>query len=136
MKTCIKCNERKDKEEFHYNSKTRDNLTSSCKDCVKIYRKQNKDLIHGQTLKRKYGITHQDYLRMLDEQEGVCATCGLEESKNLHGRLYVDHNHETGKVRGLLCHQCNKALGNAQDDATILYNLYKYKLHHDEGDTG
>ncbi len=58
-------------------------------------------------LKVKYGINLADYERMLNSQNGVCAICG----KAPESRLVVDHNHETGKIRGLLCSHCNRGLG-------------------------
>lgn len=60
-------------------------------------------------LRKKYGISLEDYDAMHDEQRGVCAICGNEESQNRH--LSVDHDHETGRVRGLLCGSCNTKLG-------------------------
>ena len=60
-------------------------------------------------LKQTYGLTLEQYDEMLEQQGEVCAICG---EANLDGkRLYVDHNHETGKVRGLLCLKCNNRLG-------------------------
>ena len=60
-------------------------------------------------LKQTYGLTLEQYDEMLEQQDSVCAICG---ETNLDGkRLYVDHNHETGKVRGLLCLKCNNRLG-------------------------
>lgn len=61
------------------------------------------------TLKRKYGITLAEYDQMLEEQHGVCAICGGADPSGR--RLAVDHDHETGKVRGLLCTSCNTRLG-------------------------
>lgn len=58
-------------------------------------------------LKLRYGVTHVDYQRMLQEQGGVCAICGNPPGNR---KLAVDHCHETLKVRGLLCHTCNTAL--------------------------
>jgi hypothetical protein len=65
-------------------------------------------------LKRKYGITPEEYDARLAEQGGGCAVCGRppKAGKSLH----VDHDHETGYVRGLLCFSCNAALGHFQDD--------------------
>jgi hypothetical protein len=57
------------------------------------------------SLKRRYGITPEQYQKMLDRQGGICAICG-RPPKTL--RLSVDHDHRTGRVRGLLCYQCNK----------------------------
>lgn len=68
-----------------------------------------------------YGITPDDYRRMLREQKGLCAICGKSE-KNMH----IDHDHETGKVRGIICVSCNHMLGRAYDDIDILLNAVQY----------
>lgn len=73
-----------------------------------VYRNNNKDKKRNWEFKKRYGITLEDYNQMLDTQNGVCAICGKPPKKN---RLAVDHNHITGKVRGLLCATCNKVLG-------------------------
>jgi hypothetical protein len=72
----------------------------------------------------KYGITPEIYDSLLEEQGGVCATsgCGGEGNPWLH----VDHDHHTGLVRGLLCHSCNMALGNARDSIEVLEGLIAY----------
>lgn len=62
----------------------------------------------GEHYERKYGITEDDYQRMLSEQEGVCSLC--KRPPRTH-RLHVDHDHVTGRVRGLLCGGCNGLLG-------------------------
>lgn len=64
---------------------------------------------------------------MVERQGGGCAICHRGPSKGT-ARLYVDHDHDTDKVRGLLCQQCNSALGLLQDDPTIVYNAYTYLL--------
>lgn len=73
-----------------------------------------------------YGLTPADYDRMLAEQNGVCAICKQPEttvdprSKRPYVRLPVDHDHATGRVRGLLCHRCNRAIGLLKDDIDLL----------------
>ncbi|KKL57780.1 hypothetical protein LCGC14_2231970, partial [marine sediment metagenome] len=71
-------------------------------------------------LRYKYGITIEKYTEMLLEQKGVCAICGLPETRvSNNGNikvLSVDHCHETGKVRGLLCQRCNSGIGFLNDD--------------------
>ena len=69
--------------------------------------------------KLTYGITRADKDAMLAAQGGVCAICGTNDPK---GRWpwQVDHNHETGKVRGILCHHCNLTLGNAKENVRRL----------------
>lgn len=62
-------------------------------------------------LERKYGMTQADWDRQLSEQGGICAICRIPGRLGKHGKLAVDHCHETGKVRGLLCTSCNVSIG-------------------------
>ncbi len=75
-------------------------------------------------LKAKYGMSISEYDLLWEDQEGLCAICGQPETmKHQNGsvlRLSVDHSHKTGKVRGLLCRQCNLMIGHAQDKPDIL----------------
>jgi len=79
-------------------------------------------------LKAKYGITAEEYDQMLLKQENVCAICGLEAGggRGAESRLAVDHNHETGKVRGLLCNNCNNGLGRFKDNPELLRKAIDY----------
>lgn len=75
---------------------------------------------HSRHLKAKYNLTEDEYLRLLDAQGGVCAICGKAETVRrgaAEPRLSVDHDHETGRVRGLLCQSCNVICGMFRDDA-------------------
>ena len=77
------------------------------------------------TLQRKYGITLNQYYTMIDNQKGCCAICNQSEtSKNKS--LAVDHDHKTGKVRGLLCSRCNIGIGNFKDNSDYLINAIGY----------
>ncbi len=81
-------------------------------------------------LKRKYGITLDDYNGMLAEQEGKCKICG-KVGTGLGGQttrmpLVVDHNHTTGEVRGLLCNSCNTGLGMFKENTEALMNAISY----------
>jgi hypothetical protein len=80
--------------------------------------------LREQNLQRKYGIGIADYDKMLADQNGVCAICGEPPAvgKNLH----VDHDHATGKVRGLLCGRCNPAIGNMRDERSRLHKAAEY----------
>lgn len=71
---------------------------------------------------RKYGLSTGDYERMLAEQGGRCAVCRALPATVLN----VDHCHETGLVRGLLCGTCNRALGQASDNPQLLRKLADY----------
>lgn len=80
-------------------------------------------------LNRRYGITFADYNNMHKEQDGVCAICheeGFLMAKHHKLKLVVDHCHVTGVVRGLLCHNCNRALGLLKDDTHRLDRAKDY----------
>jgi hypothetical protein len=68
---------------------------------------------------KKYGLTIEDYDRMLVDQNGLCAICSTDKPGG-QGCFHVDHNHTTGKVRKLLCTTCNSMLGMVNDDPRIL----------------
>jgi hypothetical protein len=75
-------------------------------------------------LKRKYGMTIADYDRMFDAQGGVCAICG--EARPEERTLHVDHDHETGVIRGLLCFRCNNALGDFREEYALFQRAADY----------
>lgn len=83
---------------------------------------------HSATLQKTYGISTEEYDRILEAQDGKCAICGRKPTGKK--RLAVDHDHKTGAVRGLLCAgegRCNEGLlGGAHDDARMLWNAYVY----------
>jgi hypothetical protein len=85
-------------------------------------------------LKHEYGLTKEQYDEMLLAQKGVCAICKQEETwKYKSGRiasLSVDHCHTTGKIRGLLCRDCNQSLGKFKDDHNMLRAAYEYLSTH------
>ena len=78
---------------------------------------------HNYHLKKTYGITIQDYDKLLKAQGGKCAICRGGTSKNFFA---VDHNHKNGKVRGLLCARCNTALARFMDSTVNVGRAYKY----------
>ena len=80
---------------------------------------------------KKLNMTLDDYNDLVKRQNGLCAICGkIETVSNQFGPrpLCVDHCHKTGKVRGLLCSQCNHLLGNAKDNIGVLQNAITYLL--------
>jgi hypothetical protein len=80
-------------------------------------------------LKRKYGITIAEYDRMFEEQNGVCAICG--EPRPEERTLHIDHDHQTGVIRGLLCFRCNNALGDFREEYELFQRAADY-LDRDE----
>lgn len=106
------------------------------------YREQNRERIRANrrrwrdanpddNLQRFYGLSNKKYQIMLEAQEGMCAICKQPEIEvDYHtGRvkpLSIDHSHETGKVRGLLCGRCNRGLGYFRDNPTLLLEAARY----------
>lgn len=80
------------------------------------------EIYENYRLKHKYGITKSDYENLLKKQNGKCAICGERSEKKLH----VDHNHETGRVRGLLCHNCNITIGRMKENPDALRSAAEY----------
>lgn len=110
---------------YHYKN------SDTIKDYKKKYKEDNKSKLKDKQLREKFNITLDDYIKMLDEQNGCCKICkNPETAKNVkYGNtmmLAVDHNHQTGKVRGLLCSRCNPALGAFNDSIETLKLAIKY----------
>lgn len=101
--------------------------TEYIKEYSKEYSIKNKDKISAYNKKtrlhqrvRFYGLTVEEYNIMYTSQNGNCVICGK------HKKLEIEHNHQTGKVRGLVCHKCNVVIGMCEEDITILQNVIKY----------
>lgn len=139
MKRCSKCKEVKVDLEFYPDRRRPTGLLSRCKPCGAIFAAEwraknpnrakerywsNRDGERERHLKRKYGITLDDYRGMLDAQGGRCAICSAIEP--LNKTLDVDHDHKTGIVRGLLCTSCNRMLGHSGDNAETLVAAARY----------
>ena len=131
-KICTTCGIEKDINEFYFRGGkySPNSRKSKCKECDKKRLAENHDPIkyREQHLKRMYGITHQDYEVMLEEQNNRCAICETSDPGGRHTSNYfvVDHCHTTGKVRKLLCHHCNTALGLVGDNISTLQKMIEY----------
>ena len=114
-----------------------------CLECVSAYNKRwlanetadqraaRSARVRENWFRSQYGISVADYDRMLAEQGGKCAACARPPTgAGVDGVLHVDHDHETGEVRGLLCGPCNKALGILRDDPNEIWNLLLYARRH------
>lgn len=85
-----------------------------------------REAVRRHHLKKKYGLTPEQYNGMMEKQRWVCAIC---QGDNINGRrLAVDHDHATGKVRGLLCDRCNRGIGNFRDNVTFLLQAANYLI--------
>lgn len=141
-KTCTKCFIEKPVTEFYQRSKDRasENYRREtwCKRCTQDlanrWRRENPERFNrtrrARHLRKHYGITLDDYDRMLSDQGGKCLGCGSETSGPDGHPLVVDHDHRTGRVRELLCSKCNLVLGNALDNPEVLRALADYLDRH------
>jgi len=86
---------------------------------------KGKEQRRASELKRKFGLTIEDWNKMFEAQEGKCDICKVHQSE-LPRRLCVDHNHITGKVRKLLCNDCNTGMGLLKDNPELLEQAIKY----------
>ncbi len=97
------------------------------------WRAKNPDKQHATEIKRRYGLTIEDYNKMLVSQNMTCALCPKQhDPTKKRGRLYVDHCHKTGKVRSLLCSAHNSMLGYAEDDIEVLEKAIEYLKSHNK----
>lgn len=152
-KICTSCGKDKPRDEYHLRSKVSGWIQSKCKNChkkasrnfhknnpgkhteySKAQRKKNpekfKAKAHRSRLKYLYGLSNEQFDSMFKSQNGACAIC---EKQNLNGkRLCVDHDHKTGKVRGLLCNQCNGFLGAISDDKSKAARAISYLEKHED----
>lgn len=135
-RVCTICNTRKPYKEFRKDKYQQDGRMSRCKDCMVIFRAEKCKLRGAEAtavlertyqLRRKYGLSLEQYDELLKKQEGSCAICGSSDSRSTRtSNLFVDHCHTTGKIRGLLCHHCNIALGYMEDDIERLRKMIEY----------
>jgi len=152
-KLCTKCGHDWPLEAFHKDVSKPDGKHSQCKYChsrrnkdkrladpawrdhqnqqSRNYRKNNKaafkESTRWATIKLKYGITKDQYMEILDKQSNQCKICGNESpGVGKFKYLHVDHSHETGDVRGLLCQSCNTALGHMKESPDLLRSAAQY----------
>ena len=121
-KYCIKCKKIKPLFEFGFSAKDRKFAQSSCLECRKEREKEGRK---ERRILYDYGISLQTYDKMLEKQGGGCMICGVKIPGG-KGRFHVDHDHQTNKIRGLLCCHCNRLLGAAKDNIEILAGAIMY----------
>jgi hypothetical protein len=123
-KWCPDCEKFLPRDRFYSNRANSDGLSAYCGDHQRARADETRQRLHGGSrnyhLKRRYGIGEAEFDEMFVDQSGLCAACGKKRAE------HVDHDHDTNKVRGLLCFTCNVALGNVGDDIGILLDLVDY----------
>lgn len=143
MKKCSRCGLEKNLNHFRLNRGRKDGVSTYCILCEReynrqrynnpeqhkqhkmdrnIYLKNRKDSVRKWYLKTTYGLTPEEYQKLYDKSNGKCYIC--LESKDYY--LHVDHNHQTGNIRGLLCNNCNRGIGLLGDSINVLKSAIKY----------
>lgn len=152
MKSCPHCNTTKPLDAFGKDRHSRDGLTYWCRECRNARSREQKDKdfyrkhherhkeykadyykrpevvrrVRNQQLMKSFGISIDEYEKLWAKQKGLCAICEQPERTVRTGNLCVDHNHQTGVVRGLLCSHCNRGIGLLHDDPRILRKAIRY----------
>lgn len=120
MKTCHTCKVTKPLDQFQKVRQNKDGLNGRCIPCIREYRSEWQKKNRHRTRCYEYGLTPAEYQEMWDSQNGLCAICQDVPPTN------IDHDHQTGLVRGLLCGLCNRMLGQAKDDPARLFAGAEY----------
>ena len=145
MKVCTKCRREKPASEFGKNKQHRDGLDSWCRTCIKKrnrerwandpdYRKRRNGIVREYQaahpdvrrkshFKRDYGLTLDQHKAMYLAQNGCCGLCHEPVE---YDKTDTDHDHKTGRVRGLLCRRCNLLIGNIENNDRLLYDAFKW----------
>jgi hypothetical protein len=127
-KTCPRCARTFPLEGFAINRTRSRGISAYCLECHNTIVRENRLKNHGSTrnfhLKERYGVTEQEVAAMIEAQDGLCAICRTKPAE------HVDHDHETGAIRGILCFTCNVGLGNFGDDGELLWLASHYLERH------
>jgi hypothetical protein len=124
--TCVPCTKLLAKENNKiYSRKNSDKVNAYNRKVYSNLTEEKKLLRNRKQQLKIYGLTLEDYNVMLEKQNGVCAICNKEE-KTKNKNLFVDHDHQTGKVRSLLCNNCNSGLGQFNDNLNLLESAVLY----------
>jgi hypothetical protein len=127
MKTCTQCQQELPFDQFYPHSRGRDGYMSWCKSCCRAHEvaTRNPERKKNEKLRRLYGISLEDFRQMESSQNFGCAVCGADDKP-----LVVDHSHDTGLVRALLCGPCNMALGLLKENPERIRGLALYAEAH------
>lgn len=130
LKRCQQCHLEKEITEFYTDKTRKDGFRQKCKPCQlkakSDWIKANREKERSTRLKNQYNITIQIYKEMLLKQNNCCYICKTINPGNKMQSFQIDHDHNTGKVRGLLCPKCNRGLGFFNDNVELLRTAALY----------
>lgn len=132
VKECQKCKVVQSVDNFNKRSKSKDGLQAWCKSCMKLAQRKTMSSASARARSRtrarlrKYGISAEELAQLETARKGRCDICGKSR------KLVIDHDHKTGKVRGMLCSPCNTALGLFRDKPKIMRRAAKYVEYRSE----
>jgi hypothetical protein len=130
-KACRLCEQEKDESEFYrFFDRWTDKhyLSARCKPCHQEYKRQSPTTPRNrkaEKLQLRYGLTYEQWEKMREKEGYRCMVCGITEDE-LGKHLDVDHCHDSGKVRGLLCNPCNTMIGHSRDNIAVLEAAARY----------
>jgi len=130
-KICLLCETEKDESNFYKffdRWAGKSYLSARCKPCHYQYKKTSptaKRNRKAEKLQLRYGLTYEQWEKMREQENYKCMICGISEDE-MGKKLDVDHCHDSGKVRGVLCNTCNTMLGHARDNVRILEEAVQY----------
>lgn len=141
MKICKKCLIGKPLDMFFNHNSNKDKKFNTCKECDKarynLWRKNNPEkrakIRKAEGLRRRHGMPLEEYNKMVEVQNNLCYICDFSPKSTNDPRtlnLQVDHCHKTNKIRKLLCHQCNRALGLLKENPILFLKCIDYINEH------
>jgi hypothetical protein len=128
IKICKQCGWKASADFFQKDRSKKDGFRPECKPCTSLNRKKtlSTETIRKRNLEKNFGKGALDiYQKLFEKQGGVCAICKSPENGR-YNHLSIDHCHETEKIRGLLCNNCNRGIGLLKDNPEFLKNAVKY----------
>jgi len=129
---CKKCGVIQPITEYYKTSDRKCKHKTICKTCIRSIpmteerKKEMRDYGKDYHLKQSYGMSREEHTALLIAQNHKCAICGIDEQEAIKQKLYVDHCHDTGKVRELLCHGCNAGIGLLKESILVLTKAIAY----------
>lgn len=136
-KTCSICKEEKPLDAFGPDKNRCDGRKRQCRPCVatemRKWSANNQRSVRATKMKKHFGISIEQYEALYEQAKGCCQICGVaipshldNDAKKLAAKVAIDHDHKTGRVRGLLCGSCNCSIGYMLDDPARLRAAAEY----------